>query len=64
MISYDEMPDDNSELAKIDIDFPYLKDNSPNSCPSSLDDIIEYLSVECPKERGSSLLLTHYEKIY
>ena len=42
------MPDDNSELAKIDIDFPYLKDNSPNSCPSSLDDIIEYLSVECP----------------
>lgn len=34
MITYDEMPDDNAELAKIEIDFPYLKDNTPASCPS------------------------------
>jgi hypothetical protein len=47
MITYDELPDDNTELAKIEIDFPYLKDNTPASCPSLMTEILEYLSMEC-----------------
>lgn len=42
------MPDDNAELAKIEIDFPYLKYNTPMSCPSLMAEILEYLSIECP----------------
>ena len=42
------MPDDNAELAKIEINFPYLKDNTPLSCPSLMTEILEYLSMECP----------------
>ncbi|MCP4607358.1 MAG: hypothetical protein GY845_01405 [Planctomycetes bacterium] len=48
MITYDEMPDDNAELAKIEIDFPYLKNNTAVSCPSLMTEILEYLSMECP----------------
>ncbi len=48
MLTYDEMPEDNAELAKIDIEFPYQRNNGPKSCPNSMEEILEYLSIECP----------------
>jgi len=48
MLSYDELPEDNVELAKIKVTFPFLVDNSPKSCPAALAEIREYLSRESP----------------
>jgi hypothetical protein len=48
MLSYDELPEDNADLAKIKVTFPFLVDNSPKSCPSAIDEIQEYLSRESP----------------
>lgn len=50
MLSYDEMPEDNEELAKIKVEFPYLSDNSAKSCPESMKEILDYLHMESPDE--------------
>ena len=44
MISYDEMPDDNAELANIVIDFPHVDDAST---PDEIEpDLLDYLEIE------------------
>ena len=52
MISAEEMPDDNAELAGVAVDFPRLREDSPTGCPVSLDDV-SYLADEVPG--GASL---------
>lgn len=46
MISFEEMPENNEDLAKIIIDFLSLSDNSPDSCPASISEILDYLADE------------------
>lgn len=46
MISFDQMPEDNAELAHMEIEFPQLQHNTSESCPISLDEIVEYLRAE------------------
>ena len=44
MISYEEMPDNNSDLADLDVYFPRIKEDSAESCPVSIIEILEYLA--------------------
>jgi hypothetical protein len=46
MLTIDEMPEDNADLAKIKIDFPFLKDNSEKKCPIGMQEIQDYLRIE------------------
>lgn len=48
MISFEEMPEDNAELASIAIEFPRLQPDSAESCPVSLADVVAYLRLESP----------------
>lgn len=48
MLSFDEMPKDNADLATVEIDFPRLKNDSPDGCPVSVSEILEYLALEVP----------------
>ena len=48
MIPFEEMPQDNRELAQIEIDFPRLKPDSAERCPVPVEEILEYLKLECP----------------
>jgi len=60
------MPDDNAELAKIETNFPYLKNNTPESCPSLMTEIVEYLSMECPNGdniKEEHLVFLHTAKV-
>lgn len=46
MIPFDEMPEDNAELASISVEFPMLRSNTAESCPVPLSDVVEYLRRE------------------
>ncbi|TAK30631.1 MAG: hypothetical protein EPO21_18980 [Chloroflexota bacterium] len=46
MLSYDEMPEDNEDLAKVEVSFPTLPRDSAESCPVSISEIMEYLASE------------------
>jgi len=46
MIPYEQMPEDNADLARMEVSFPYLEENSAKSCPVAVDEILEYLAVE------------------
>ena len=48
VLSADEMPDDNAELAEVEVDFPRLDEDAAESCPVSLDDLLRYLADEAP----------------
>jgi hypothetical protein len=48
MPTYEELPEDNAELAKLVIEFPRLADDTPASCPVSMKDIVDYLQLESP----------------
>ncbi len=48
MIPFDEMPEDNAQLAAIVIDFPLLRPNTAESCPVPITDVVEYLRLESP----------------
>lgn len=48
MIAYEEMPENNADLAAIDFDFPRLNPDTTADCPVSLGDIVEYLKLESP----------------
>lgn len=47
MLSYDEMPEDNQQLADLAVSFPHLDPDDEASCPVSLEDLLGYLNVEC-----------------
>lgn len=48
MIPFEEVPEDNTELANIEVEFPHLQPNTPESCPVSLADVVGYLRMESP----------------
>jgi hypothetical protein len=48
MIPFEEMPDDNAQLASVAVEFPVLQPNTVESCPVPLSDIVEYLRLESP----------------
>lgn len=48
MLKHEEMPEDNEDLGKIHVSFPHLPDDTPESCPTPLSAILEYLAVEVP----------------
>lgn len=54
MITYDEMPDDNADLADVNVTFPRLVRDSPESCPTSMKQILGYLAREVPGGRSLS----------
>ncbi len=46
MIALEDMPADNADLARIEIDFARLEPDTPELCPRSMADIQEYLALE------------------
>ena len=48
VLNADQMPDDNAELAYVEIDFPRLANDTPASCPVPLTDLLRYLGDEAP----------------
>lgn len=48
LVRADDLPADNADLAKVQIDFPRLSDDSPVSSPVPVDDILQYLADEAP----------------
>jgi hypothetical protein len=48
MLSYEQMPKDNADLARVRVSFPYLEDNSARTSPASMDEILNYLASEVP----------------
>ncbi len=52
MPPYEEMPEDNAELARLVVDFSRLADDTFDSCPVSMEDILDYLHLESPDGDG------------
>lgn len=46
MIPYEQMPEDNADLARVEVSFPYLAENTAETCPVPIEDILEYLAAE------------------
>jgi len=46
MLTYEQMPDTNKDLAKVDISFPFLTPNTVDQCPRDMADIQDYLRIE------------------
>lgn len=46
MLTYEEMPEDNKDLAKVEVAFPRLREDSAESCPVPMLDVVEYLALE------------------
>jgi len=42
----DEMPEDNADLARLQLDFPRLQPDTVETCPIPLSEIVEYLRME------------------
>ena len=61
MITCDELPDKNEDLSTINVEFPYLKENTAASCPVSINEVMEYLAMESPD--GGHLKLDDLEFI-
>ena len=57
MLSYEEMPEDNAELAKIKIDFPHAPTNEASSSKELEPELLEYLDVEGFPSAGSLTFL-------
>ena len=58
MLSAEEMPDDNADLAVVAVEFERLADDTAASRPVSRGELLDYLSVEVPDGEaleGSSL---------
>jgi hypothetical protein len=53
MLSADEMPDDNAQLALVDVEFPRLDSDSVGGCPVPSGDLLRHLADEVPE--GESL---------
>jgi hypothetical protein len=48
MPAYEDLPEDNAELAQLVIEFSRLADDTPASCPVSMKEILDYLHLESP----------------
>jgi hypothetical protein len=54
MIPYQDMPENNREIAKLEVSFPNLESNTPASCPVQVSEILEYLNDEAPSDDSIS----------
>jgi hypothetical protein len=52
MIGRDEIPEDNRDLASLEVNFPRLAEDSPASCPVSMEELLDYLRLESPDGDG------------
>jgi hypothetical protein len=48
VLSAEQTPQDNTELAALDVDFSQFADDSPNACPVVLGDLLDHLADEVP----------------
>jgi hypothetical protein len=48
VLSADQMPHDNADLAALDVHFDRLPDDTADSCPVSMGDVLRYLADEAP----------------
>jgi hypothetical protein len=48
MLQADEMPDNNAELASVQIEFPRLDMDTADGCPTEMKDVMDYLAIEVP----------------
>jgi hypothetical protein len=48
MLPSDRMPEDNADLARTVVSFPYLPQNLAETCPVLMDEILDYLALEAP----------------
>lgn len=48
VLSAEEVPEDNAELASVDVDFARLPDDSAASCPVPISEVLRYLADEVP----------------
>ena len=48
MIPLADLPADNAKLANLDVDFPRLDPDTPESCPEPLSAVVDYLRLESP----------------
>lgn len=48
MISAHEMPEDNADLAHVQVEFSRLQPDTAGACPRSIDDLLEHLRAESP----------------
>lgn len=46
LIPFEEMPEDNADLAKLNVQFPRLNPDAPETCPVAMKDLLEYLNIE------------------
>jgi hypothetical protein len=53
VVSADDMPEDNADLARLVVKFDRLLDDSPQSSPVAIQDVLDYLTREVP---GGDLL--------
>ncbi|WP_394849716.1 hypothetical protein LZC95_19965 [Pendulispora brunnea] len=47
VVDLKKLPTEVEEMAKLDVDFPRLPEDSPKGCPWSMADIRRYLRAEC-----------------
>lgn len=48
MLTADELPGDNADLASVEVDFPRLSPDSPDASPVPTSELLAYLSDEVP----------------
>jgi hypothetical protein len=53
MLTFEEMPEDNADLARVVVDFPRLEPDTADSCPVPMAEVLGYLRLESPD--GDSL---------
>ena len=46
MIAREQMPEDNADLAQVEVSFPRLRRDTAESCPVPPKDVLEYLHLE------------------
>lgn len=48
MLTFDEMPDDNADLANVTVELPRLVPDGPQTCSVPITELLEYLALEVP----------------
>ena len=63
MLSFEEMPEDNADLASVKVEFPHLAENREESCPVPMEQIVEYLTLEGEAVRREALRFVRTAKV-
>ena len=48
MIERGQLPKNNADLVKVDVEFPRLQPDTVAACPVSIEEVVEYLRAESP----------------